>query len=150
MTEPGGLTFHLLYLLNLLRVSCCCEATPIRVVHPVLLKCLVRISPLAATAYAWAHHRGSCDLCCLWLWLVVAMQGVDISKAFMKHLRSTLSRYLFTAMLHELYSQRLKQHLNLIIIPLIFLNAFSAVLSSGSLASIQNLSDGLRQGAYSL
>lgn len=69
-------------------------------------------------------------------------------KAFNKVLGETYSRYLFTAILHDLYNQRLKQSLNAIVIPLIFLNAFSAVLASGSLASLDNLPTSFHQGAY--
>ena len=53
-------------------------------------------------------------------------------KAFNKVLGETYSRYLFTAILHDLYNQRLKQSLNAIVIPL-------AALPKGSAAAVRTL-----------
>ncbi|GAX78295.1 hypothetical protein CEUSTIGMA_g5737.t1 [Chlamydomonas eustigma] len=63
-------------------------------------------------------------------------QADTLAKSFIKTMNENISRNLYTAFLHDLYAQRLRGYVNMIIIPLIFLNSLSAAVGSLSLLNI--------------
>ncbi|GAX81960.1 hypothetical protein CEUSTIGMA_g9388.t1 [Chlamydomonas eustigma] len=67
---------------------------------------------------------------------VLAEKADTLAKSFINTMNENISRNLYTAFLHDLYAQRLRGYVNMIVVPLIFLNSFSSALGAISLMSM--------------